>query len=101
MRNRLKVAASVSNARAFLEVQRSHGSFHAYVWSFVGGSPRVNAWTRLQDVPAKTAESQAMSKDLVSRGFKFVGPTICYAFMQAAGMVNDHQVGCFRYSQLS
>ena len=101
VRNRLKVAASVLNARAFLDVQRVHGSFDAYVWSFVGGSPRLNAWTRLQDIPAKTAESQAMSKDLLKRGFKFVGPTICYAFMQAAGMVNDHQVGCFRYSQVS
>ena len=101
VRNRLKVAASVSNARAFLEVQRSHGSFDAYAWSFVGGASRVNAWTWLRDVPAKTPESQAMSKDLLKRGFKFVGPTICYAFMQAAGMVNDHQVGCFRYSQLS
>jgi DNA-3-methyladenine glycosylase I len=101
VRNRLKVAASVLNARAFLDIRREHGSFDSYVWSFVGGSPRVNAWTRIQDIPAKTPESESMSRDLLKRGFKFVGPTICYAFMQAVGMVNDHQVSCFRYSQVS
>ena len=101
VRNRLKVAASVRNAGALLDVRREHGSFDAYIWSLVGGSPKVNAWTRLQDVPAKTPESEAMSKDLLKRGFKFVGPTICYAFMQSTGMVNDHQVDCFRYSEVS
>ena len=101
VRNRLKVAAAVQNARAFLEVQREHGSFDAYVWSFAGGRPKKNAWRRLEDIPAKTPESEAMSRDLLKRGFKFVGPTICYAFMQATGMVNDHQVDCFRYEQVS
>lgn len=97
VRNRLKINAAVKNARAFLDVQQAFGSFDAYIWQFVGGSPRQNAWRSLSDVPAETAESQAMSRDLKKRGFTFVGPTICYAFMQATGMVNDHVVDCFRY----
>jgi DNA-3-methyladenine glycosylase I len=100
VRNRLKVAAAVRNARAFLAVQKEFGSFDKYVWQFVGGQPRQNRWRRPRDVPAKTAESDAMSKDLVKRGFTFVGSTICYAFMQATGMVNDHAVSCFRYAEL-
>ena len=97
VRNRLKVAAAVKNAQAFLAVQKEFGSFDVYVWGFVGGTPINNAWETLKDVPAKTAQSDAMSKDLVKRGFKFVGSTICYAFMQAVGMVNDHTVECFCY----
>ena len=97
VRNRLKVEASVINARAFLAVQKEFGSFDAYVWRFVGGKPKVNAWTSLREIPARTPESDAMSKDLKKRGFKFVGTTICYAFMQAVGMVNDHTTDCFRY----
>ena len=97
VRNRLKVAAAVKNAQAFLAVQQEFGSFDVYVWGFVGGTPIKNTWATLKDIPAKTAQSDAMSKDLVQRGFKFVGSTICYAFMQAVGMVNDHTVGCFRY----
>jgi DNA-3-methyladenine glycosylase I len=100
VRNRLKVAATIGNARAFLEVQKEFGSFDAYMWRFVGGKPKVNAWTGHSGVPAKTAESDAMSKDLLKRGFKFVGSTICYAFMQATGMVNDHATTCFRYKQV-
>ena len=97
VRNRLKVAAAVKNAQAFLAVQKEFGSFDVYVWGFVGGKPIKNAWASLKNVPAKTAQSDAMSKDLVKRGFKFVGSTICYAFMQAVGMVNDHTVECFCY----
>ncbi len=97
VRNRLKVNAAVKNARAFLAVQQEFGSFDAYIWQFVGGAPRQNAWQSLSEVPAETAESQAMSKDLKKRGFTFVGPTICYAFMQATGLVNDHIIDCFRY----
>jgi DNA-3-methyladenine glycosylase I len=100
VRNRLKVAASIQNARAFLDVQKEFGSFDAYIWQFVGGWPKKNAWKGLADIPARTPESDAMSKDLARRGFKFVGSTICYAFMQAAGMVNDHTVDCFRYGQI-
>ena len=100
MRNRLKVAAAVTNARAFLAVQKEHGSFAAYIWQFVGGRPRRNARRLPRQVPARTAESDAMSRDLRARGFKFVGSTICYAFMQATGMVNDHLVSCFRYRQI-
>ena len=100
IRNRLKVASAVINAKAFLAVQAEFGSFDAYVWQFVGGKPIVHAWTALKQVPAKTVESDAMSRDLLKRGFKFVGSTICYAFMQAVGMVNDHEVGCFRYRQV-
>jgi len=94
VRNRLKIAAAVANARAFLEVQREFGSFDAYVWPFVGGRPRVNRPRTLHDVPPRSAESEALSRDLARRGFRFVGPTICYAFMQAVGMVNDHLVTC-------
>jgi DNA-3-methyladenine glycosylase I len=97
VRNRLKVDASISNAKAFLEVQEALGSFDAYIWTFVGGKPRRNAWKTLRDIPPRTAESDAMSKDLRKRGFRFVGSTICYAFMQAVGMVNDHTTDCFRY----
>jgi DNA-3-methyladenine glycosylase I len=100
IRNRLKIEGAVENARAFLKVQKEFGSFDAYVWAFVGGKPKVNRWGRPREIPDQTAESQALSKDLKSRGFKFVGPTICYAFMQAVGMVNDHIVTCFRYSQV-
>jgi DNA-3-methyladenine glycosylase I len=98
VRNRAKVAASVANARAFLDVQREFGSFAAFAWKFVGGAPIVNARKTLRDVPPRTAESDAFSKELKRRGFKFVGSTIMYAFMQAVGMVNDHQVDCFRYA---
>jgi DNA-3-methyladenine glycosylase I len=101
VRNRLKVNAAVRNAQAFLAVQQEFGSFDAYVWRFVDGAPRQNAWGSLREVPAETAESQALSKDLKRRGFTFVGPTICYAFMQAVGMVNDHVTGCFRFAQLN
>ena len=100
VRNRLKVEATVINARAFLEVQKEFGSFDAYIWQFVGGKPRRNAWASHNQVPASTPESDAMSKDLKRRGFKFVGSTIMYAFMQAVGMVNDHTGNCFRWKQL-
>ena len=100
VRNRMKVAAAVANARAFLDVQKESGSFDAYLWSFVDGKPVRNEWRSMSDVPARTPAADAMSKDLVKRGFKFVGPTICYAFMQAVGMVNDHLVDCFRYRQI-
>ena len=100
IRNRLKIASTIQNAKAFLEVQELFGSFDAYIWQFTGGSPIVNAWRSSKQVPASTAESDAMSKDLKKRGFSFVGTTICYAFMQATGMVNDHLTSCFRYSQL-
>jgi DNA-3-methyladenine glycosylase I len=101
VRNRLKVASAIGNARAFLEVQKEFGSFHAYVWRFVDGAPLVNRWKGKESLPAKTAVSDALSKDLQKRGFKFVGSTICYAFMQAVGMVNDHAKTCFRYRQLA
>lgn len=101
VRNKLKVAAAVQNARCFLEVQIESGSFDAYIWAFVGSRPKKNTWTRMEEIPAKTVESEAMSLDLRKRGFKFVGPTICYAFMQSIGIVNDHVVNCFRYSQVS
>ncbi|MEE8192760.1 MAG: DNA-3-methyladenine glycosylase I, partial [Gemmatimonadales bacterium] len=101
VRNRLKVAATIKNAQAFLAVQQEYGSFDTYIWGFVGGEPKKNTWRTLQEIPAKTPESKAMSKDLLQRGFKFVGPTICYAFMQALGMVNDHVVDCFRYHEVS
>ena len=97
VRNRLKLVSTVTNAQAFLKVQKEFGSFDKYIWQFVGGAPKLNQWTSLKQVPAKTAESDAMSKDLLKRGFKFVGSAICYAFMQAVGMVNDHSVDCFRY----
>jgi DNA-3-methyladenine glycosylase I len=97
VRNRQKVAAAIKNAKAYLTVQREFGSFDAYVWRFVAGRPKRNAWRRIAEVPPRSAESDALSKDLVSRGFSFVGSTICYAHMQATGMVNDHLVSCFRY----
>lgn len=100
VRNRLKVASTVGNARAFLEVQHEFGTFDSYVWDFVGGTPRVNSWKRPGEVPARTPEADALSRDLLARGFKFVGPTICYALMQATGLVNDHTVDCFRYRQV-
>ena len=97
IRNHLKVGSAVVNARAFLKVQQEFGSFDAYVWRFVGGRPRVNRWTASREIPAKTAESDALSRDLIARGFRFVGPTIIYAHMQATGMVNDHTIDCFRW----
>jgi DNA-3-methyladenine glycosylase I len=97
VRNRLKIASAVSNAQAFLAVQREFGSFDRYIWRFVGGKPKRNRWRVMKQVPASTPESDAMSKDLKKRGFRFVGSTICYAFMQATGLVNDHLVTCFRY----
>jgi DNA-3-methyladenine glycosylase I len=97
VRNRLKIESAVKNARACLEVTAEFGSFDRYIWQFVGGQPRRNAWRSLSEVPPRTDESDAMSKDLKKRGFTFVGSTICYAFMQATGMVNDHLVDCFRY----
>ncbi len=100
IRNRLKVAAAIDNAKAFLALQREFGSFDAYVWRFVGGKPIRNAWKAHGGLPAKTKESDALSKDLQGQGFRFVGSTICYAFMQATGMVNDHIVGCFRYEEV-
>ena len=100
VRNRLKVESAVTNARAFLDVQKEFGSFDAYVWGFVAGKPIRNRWDSMKQVPASTAESDALSKDLKKRGFKFVGTTIMYAFMQAVGMVNDHTCNCFRWKQL-
>lgn len=100
VRNKLKIRAAIQNARAFLEVQSHNGSFDVFLWQFVGGQPRQNAWQSLQEVPASTKESDAMSKELKRQGFTFVGTTICYAFMQAVGMVNDHTVDCFRWQEL-
>ena len=100
IRNRQKLEAAVTNARAFLSVRREFGSFHRFMWSFVGHHPIRNAWRTLRDVPATSPESDAMSGTLKARGFRFVGPTICYAHMQATGMVNDHLVSCFRYRQV-
>jgi DNA-3-methyladenine glycosylase I len=100
IRNRLKVAAAVTNARAFLKTQEEFGTFDKYIWRFVDGKPIRNKWKSIKQVPAKTKESDVLSKDLLSRGFKFVGSTICYAHMQATGMVNDHMVHCFRYNEL-
>jgi DNA-3-methyladenine glycosylase I len=99
IRNRLKIEAAITNARAFLELQEAFGSFDDYVWPFVGGRPKINRWRRPSDVPATTAESDALSRDLKQRGFKFVGSTIIYAHMQATGLVNDHLVDCFRYRE--
>jgi DNA-3-methyladenine glycosylase I len=101
VRNRLKIDSAVLSAQAFLQVQEEFGSFDRYVWQFVGGNPKVNSWKTLAQLPPRTAESEALSKDLKRRGFKFVGSTICYAFMQAVGMVNDHAVDCFRYKALA
>ena len=100
VRNRLKIEAAIQNARAFLTVQDDIGAFDEYIWGFVGHEPKQNAWRSIKEVPAKTPESDAMSKDLKRRGFMFVGSTICYAFMQAVGMVNDHLVDCFRHGEL-
>jgi DNA-3-methyladenine glycosylase I len=99
IRNRLKIAAAIQNAKAFLEIQKEFGTFDAYIWRFVGGRPINHKIKTIRDVPACTKESDAMSKDLLGRGFKFAGSTICYAFMQAVGMVNDHEVRCFRYKE--
>jgi DNA-3-methyladenine glycosylase I len=101
IRNRLKIASAVQNAKEFLEVQAEFDSFDHYVWQFVGGSPKVNSWRSAKQVPARTPQSDAMSKDLKKRGFSFVGSTICYAFMQAVGMVNDHLLMCFCRSQIT
>ena len=100
VRNRLKIAAAINNAKAFLKVQEEFGSFDAYIWRFVGGKPKINHWRSLKELPARTKESDALSRDLIQRGFRFVGSTICYAHMQATGMVNDHLTSCFRHSQL-
>src|SRR5256714_7294303 len=100
VRNRLKIAATIQNAKAFLAVREELGSFDAYLWSFVGGKPKRNRWHTTARVPARTAESDAMSRDLLRRGFKFAGSTICYALMQATGMLNDHLVACPRHAQL-
>ncbi len=100
IRNRLKIESAIQNAKAFLAAQREFGSFDSYLWRFVGGRTKVNRWRSLKDIPAATLESKAMSEDLLKRGFRFVGPTICYAHMQATGMVNDHVTGCFRYKEL-
>jgi DNA-3-methyladenine glycosylase I len=99
VRNRLKLASTVQNAKAFLAVQHEFGTFDRYVWQFIGGQPIRNHWKSLKEVPARTRESDALSRDLLERGFKFVGSTICYAFMQAVGMVNDHTADCFRYGR--
>ena len=101
VRNRLKITSTITNAQAFLRVQKEFGSFDRYIWQFTGGRPKNNRWRSLKEVPASTPESDAMSKDLKKRGFRFVGTTICYAFMQAVGMVNDHEVGCFRHKPLA
>jgi DNA-3-methyladenine glycosylase I len=101
VRNRLKIESAVSNAAAFIEVSREFGSFDAYIWQFVGGEPVVNRRRRMKQVPPRTAISDALSRDLKQRGFRFAGSTICYAFMQATGMVNDHVAGCFRYPALA
>src|SRR2546428_5167514 len=98
---RLKIASTIGNAKAFLEVQEAFGSFNEYVWMFVEGTPRKNRWRAMSQIPARTGQSDAMSRDLRGRGFSFVGSTICYAFMQAAGLVNDHVVGCFRYGAVA
>ena len=100
VRNRLKIAATIANAQAVLAVQKEFGSFDRYIWELAGGKPRQNRWREMADVPARTPESDAMSRALAKRGFRFVGSTICYSFMQATGMVNDHLVGCFRHREL-
>jgi len=101
VRNRAKIEATIANARAFLAVRREHRTFDRYIWQFVGGRPIQNAWRRLGQAPAETDVSRAMSRDLLRRGFRFVGPTICYAFMQATGMVNDHSRDCFRWREVT
>ena len=101
VRNRLKIKAAIRNARVFLLVQKEFGSFNKYIWQFVGSEPKMNRWKSLKEIPAKTKESDLMSEDLKKRGFSFVGSTICYAHMQATGMVNDHLISCFRYKEVS
>jgi DNA-3-methyladenine glycosylase I len=101
VRNRLKIASAVGNAKVLLEIQENYGSFDAYLWDFVDGRPKQNRWKSIKEIPAETSASRALSKDLVRRGCSFVGPTICYAFMQAVGMVNDHVVECFRHAQIA
>jgi DNA-3-methyladenine glycosylase I len=101
VRNRLKIASAIRNAELFLALQKEFGSFDTYVWQFVGGVPRKNSWKQFKEVPARTPESDALSNNLRKRGFKFVGTTICYAFMQAVGMVNDHLTSCFRYAEVA
>lgn len=101
IRNRLKINATIENAKAFLKVKKEFGSFDRYIWQFVGGKPKNNKFKKLSELPAQTAESLAMSRDLKKRGFRFVGPTICYAFMQAVGMVNDHTTDCYRYREIA
>ena len=101
VRNRMKIESTVTNARTTLQVQEEDGSLDSYLWSFVGGSPKVNRFEKLDEIPAETPESKAMSKDLKRRGFRFVGPTTCYAFMQAVGIVNDHTIDCFRYEEVA
>jgi DNA-3-methyladenine glycosylase I len=101
VRNRLKIESTITNARAFLQVLDEHGSFDTYLWQFLDGHPKRNRWTDIATIPTETVESRSMSKDLKRRGFRFVGPTICYAFMQATGMVNDHLTDCFRYDELT
>jgi DNA-3-methyladenine glycosylase I len=100
IRNRLKIESTINNAKAFLDLKEEFGSFDKYIWRFVNGKPIKNSWKTLKEIPAKTKESNLMSKDLVKRGFKFVGSTICYAFMQAVGMVNDHTIDCFKYKEI-
>ncbi len=100
IRNRLKIEATITNAKAFLDIQKQFGSFDKYIWQFVGHKPIVNKWRKMKDIPANTEESDTMSKDLKNRGLKFVGTTICYAFMQATGMVNDHIISCYRYREV-
>jgi len=101
IRNRLKITAAIDNAKAFLKVQKEFGSFDKFLWSFVGGAPRQNRFKRLKEIPSRTVESDAMSRELKKRGFRFVGSTICYAFMQAVGMVNDHIVSCYRHKEIA
>ncbi len=100
IRNRLKISSAITNALAVKEIQKEHGSFDAYIWKFTGGKPIINHWKKMEEIPSSTEESENMSRDLKKKGFKFVGPTICYAFMQAVGMVNDHLIDCFRYSEI-
>ncbi len=100
VRNQLKIRSAVTNAVALLEIQKEYGSFDSYIWKFVGGNPKQNMWKKMDEIPSSTLESEKISYDLKKRGFKFVGPTICYAFMQAVGMVNDHLIDCFRHSDL-
>jgi len=101
IRNQLKILSTIDNAKAFLAIQKEFGSFDKYIWQFVGGKPKKNRWKSMAHIPAKTLEAENMSKDLKSRDFRFVGPTICYAFMQGAGLINDHAVFCFRYNEVS